>query len=180
MKLKKILSNPWFVSTGSGLIIIASPPIITSIIKKINLFDSLKFIYKFSFNLIINFLSLKIQLWQIILILFFIIVIIKTINLIKINKKPDWYYTYRKDTFNNNLYNWNYELNVINKKYEIYNINQICKSCECILSYESQFHLYCPNCSKKYQNLLDKIDDIQTLIIYRINNELYKKPKNDT
>lgn len=161
MGKKTFWNNKWVVGIGSAILA-------SIMLDSFNVTDIWVRIWGI-FVFIWNFLLQRIEtpLWILIILPFagigilLLILWMKSLNVAD-NDEPA-FFDYREDTFDDKLYRWEYRL--YGDKYIISNIIPHCTKCKCRLSGS-----YCPNCKISSQGFEMSDDEIQSLIIHRIEN----------
>ena len=144
-------------------------------IKEKPLLSSLKFLFQWIWNQIFEF---EIKIWQILIVLVFIIIISFIIKNSKVEKPKSTvsFKDYVRDKIHGTEWTWNWEHNFLENKWQVSNITPICNKCGTRMKFESSYgsnlSSKCPRCDNRQTNLKDK-EIIEALIIDNIHQNLH-------
>ncbi len=180
-KFKRLVNNPWAYTIVGGIVVITVPQWIL----KIDFISILKTVAIFLWHLIVAFLffDFKVSIWMIlvaIIVLVALLLIKKSIikSTIKEEQPPTWI-NYKKDKIHGLLFVWEYK-ETDNNKMNITNLKAVCEKCLCDLdttyAFTNQFQ--CPDCQTPYTYSGNDIQDVEGIIIGRINSDRFANTLN--
>ena len=152
-KLRKIISNPWFITLVGGIIVGALLRIIFKI-KVAILFGYIKNALAFKINM---------PLWSLFLLAIPAVLLIVSFlkNLIEIKDQPPIFVKYTADTFDGIAYRWEWR-KTYEGKYQVTNLTPYCPVDKCRLlsrpitsfigDVNNRIGYYCPSCNKEYDS----------------------------
>jgi hypothetical protein len=165
----KLLSNPWFIGTGTSILGVIVLKIIDSFAHTnilISIWDAIKWIA----NIIVDFLQIKYQvsLWFLIvlpiLVLGLIVLIILIISSKEGKKNPQGFsfLDYKEDQFGEVLYRWDY-VKDFSDKYVVNRLNWFCPKCRCAIVDQR-----CPICHSSFYDQIKSHEEVIALISHQI------------
>lgn len=169
--LKKFIFNLYTLIIAP-LIVISLTPFWT----KIKLKEFLILIITFIKSITLTILNFKIPIWAILMGVFILFLLKKSIFFKKQPKYPDWFYNFKSFKLKEWLFSWEYDLSL-----NIINLKPIC-FCKCGLVRKSHIgniiygssKLYCPKCGAIY-NIpnSDDLEELKVLICNQIETNSY-------
>ena len=166
-KKHKLLSNPWFIGTGSSILGV----IILEYFGLTKILSSIWSVIKWIANLIADSFNIKVQvsLWFLILLPFLVVgLIVLILWLMSIKKKEkevakeSSFLDYKEHQFGDVLYRWDYVLNYTGKMV-VDNLTHYCPKCKCMIVDDN-----CPVCHENFYNKFKSHDEIIALITHHI------------
>jgi len=163
--LKKIRDSKWalaIIPTILGTLL----TLVVDVIKKADIFSTLKSVFFALWRCIINFLTFEVKVWWIIItliLLFLVLWIAVKIADKKELSKPEWM-KYTEDHFVDWKWSWKWEKNYLGS-YQVSNLVAHCPKCDTPMrhdDYDTAFH--CPRCKFESRRHSDNRNDIMVVI----------------
>lgn len=176
-KEKSFWTNPWTVTIGGGLVVLLITVIVDAITAE-KIFNTLKALLSFVWNIVISFLNFRLKVWWILcgiaVIVFVLYILIRVNDAKPQNIEKPKFLEYTEDHILGLSWRWNWE-KMYDGKYRIENLEAVCSNCGTPLVYEHLDCYKCLRCQNEYCIGWVEPQNVQMLIEDNVRRRYFSK-----